>query len=342
MAEPVLRVRDLATTFETDLGDLRAIEGVSFDLYVGRTLCLVGESGCGKSVTALSVMGLLPDRAFVSEGAVYLGVANVAEGAIDLTRLSETELGRVRGRHVAMIFQDPTSALNPVHTLGDQIAEGLMHHLALSKTAARARAAELLAKVGIPAPAERLDAYPHQISGGMRQRVMIAMAIACGPRVLVADEPTTALDVTIQAQVLELLRTLRDETGMAVLLITHDLGVVAEVADEVAVMYAGRIVERAPVRVLFNSPRHPYTRALLRSMPSRAFRIGDRAPLRLPTIAGVVPSLGAWPKGCRFQDRCDVVEGRCRAEEPSLRRVGDAEVACFVAGAPDVAAEAHG
>jgi peptide/nickel transport system ATP-binding protein len=342
MAEPVLRVRDLATTFETDLGDVRAVEDVSFDLHAGRTLCLVGESGCGKSVTALSLMGLLPDSAYVSEGAVHLAADGGGEGAIDLTRLTETELGRVRGRHVAMVFQDPTSALNPVHTLGDQLTEGLVHHLALSRADARDRAVALLAKVGIPAPAERLDAYPHQLSGGMRQRVMIAMAIACGPRVLVADEPTTALDVTIQAQVLELLRTLRDETGMAVLLITHDLGVVAEVADEVAVMYAGRIVERAPVRAIFAAPRHPYTRALLRSIPSRAVGTGDRAHLRLPTIPGVVPSLGAWPKGCRFQDRCEVVEERCRAEEPSLHRVGDTEVACFAARAPDAVAEAHG
>jgi peptide/nickel transport system ATP-binding protein len=233
-----------------------------------------------------------------------------------------------------------------VHTIGAQLVEGLSHHLGLAPAAARARAAALLAKVGIPSPAERLDAYPHQLSGGMRQRVMIAMAVACGPRVLVADEPTTALDVTIQAQVLELLRTLRDESGMAVLLITHDLGVVAEVADEVAVMYAGRIVERAPVRAIFATPRHPYTWALLRSIPSRAVGLGagpgDRARLRLPTIPGAVPALGAWPVGCRFQDRCDVVEQRCRKEEPSLRRLGDAEVACFVPRAPDAVAEAHG
>jgi oligopeptide/dipeptide ABC transporter ATP-binding protein len=340
--EPVLRVRALCTTFATDEGEVRAVDGVSFDVLPGRTLCLVGESGCGKSVTALSVMGLLPrESAFVESGSIEL---SGREGAPprDLTKLDERALAAIRGRELAMIFQDPTSSLNPVYTVGAQLEEGLRAHLHLSRDAARARAAELLAKVGIPSPRERLDAYPHQLSGGMRQRVMIAMAIACSPRVLLADEPTTALDVTIQAQVLELLRTLRDETGMGVLLITHDLGVVAEVADEVAVMYAGRIVETAPVRALFRAPRHPYTKGLHRSIPSRALRPGaseeERARLRLPTIAGTVPSLGRWPAGCRFQDRCDEVRDRCRRETPPLRDAGQGtRVACFAV--PEVGAD---
>ena len=330
-----LRVRDLATTFVTDEGEVRAVDGVSLEIAPGATLGLVGESGCGKSVTALSILGLLPAHAaFVERGTVEI---SGDRGPIELVALGEAERAAVRGDRIAMIFQDPMSSLNPMMTIGEQLAEGLRAHRGLTRAAARERSVALLRKVGIPAPEERLDTYPHQLSGGMRQRVMIAMAIACGPRVLLADEPTTALDVTIQAQVLELLRTLRDESGMALLLITHDLAVVSEIADEVAVMYAGRIVERGPTRQVLEAPLHPYTQGLVRSIPSRAVREGateaERAKLRLPTIPGTVPALGRWPEGCRFADRCERVEARCRERSPTL--VGQAnggEVACFRAG----------
>jgi oligopeptide/dipeptide ABC transporter ATP-binding protein len=327
-----LRVRDLATTFVTDEGEVRAVDGVSLEIAPGATLGLVGESGCGKSVTALSILGLLPEHtAFVERGTVEI---EGERGLIELVALGENERASVRGDRIAMIFQDPMSSLNPMMTIGDQLAEGLVAHRGLSRAAARQRCVELLRKVGIPGPEERLGAYPHQLSGGMRQRVMIAIAIACGPRVLLADEPTTALDVTIQAQVIELLRTLRDESGMALLLITHDLAVVSEIADEVAVMYAGKIVERGPTRRVLEQPLHPYTRGLVRSIPSRAVRDGasdeERRTLRLPTIPGTVPALGRWPAGCRFADRCELVEGRCREEPPSLvAHASGAEVACF-------------
>ncbi len=334
-----LRVRDLVTTFATDAGDVRAVDGVSLTLEAGKTLGLVGESGCGKSVTALSIMGLLPEHAaFLESGSIEV---SGKEGVRDLATLDEPALAKIRGRELSMIFQDPMSSLNPMMTIGDQLAEGLIAHRGLSREAARARSIEVLKKVGIAAPHERLDAYPHQLSGGMRQRVMIAIAIACEPRVLVADEPTTALDVTIQAQVLELLSALQAELGMAMLLITHDLAVVSETAEEIAVMYAGRIVERGPTARVLESPLHPYTRGLLRSIPSRAVRPGaskeERARLRLPTIAGSVPALGRWPRGCRFADRCDDVIARCREESPDLAAVSgsarDGEVACFVAHA---------
>ncbi len=332
-----LRVRGLVTTFATDEGEVRAVDGVSLDLEAGRTLGLVGESGCGKSVTALSIMGLLPaPSAFVEEGAIELATS---AGIRELVGLDEGALSRLRGRELAMIFQDPMSSLNPMMTIGAQLEEGLLAHPAraggrLDRGGARARAIALLRKVGIPAPEERVDAYPHQLSGGMRQRVMIAMAIACEPRVLVADEPTTALDVTIQAQVLALLRALRDELGMALLLITHDLAVVAEVADEVAVMYAGQIVERGPTRRVLEEPLHPYTRGLVRSIPSRAFArpltSEERRRLRLPTIPGTVPPLGRWPDGCRFADRCAFATPRCREEAPRLAgHARGGEVACF-------------
>ncbi|MBX7192517.1 MAG: ABC transporter ATP-binding protein [Sandaracinaceae bacterium] len=330
-----LRVRDLVTTFRTDAGEVRAVDGVSLEIAPGRTLGLVGESGCGKSVTALSILGLLPERlAYVESGSIELATH---AGTRDLAKLDEDAYVGVRGPEISMIFQDPMSSLNPMMTVGEQLTEGLLAHRAMSHEAADARAIELLRKVGIPAPEERVHAYPHQLSGGMRQRVMIAIAIACEPKVLVADEPTTALDVTIQAQVLELLRVLRDESGMALLLITHDLAVIAEVADEVAVMYAGRIVERGAASAVLAAPHHPYTRALLRSIPSHALVPGAsgeaRKKLRLPTIAGTVPALGAWPSGCRFVDRCDVAIARCREEMPPLspppNRAEGGEVACW-------------
>jgi peptide/nickel transport system ATP-binding protein len=295
MPEPILAVEDLVTIFDTDEGPVRAVDGVSFAVAPGETLAIVGESGCGKSVTALSIMGLVPEPGRIAGGRIVL------EGR-DLARMPERELRGLRGRHVSMIFQDPSSSLNPVYTVGRQIEETLRAHLGLRGAASRARAIELLERVGIPAPAVRVDDYPHQLSGGMRQRVMIAIALACEPKLLIADEPTTALDVTIQAQILELLAKLQRETGTSVVLITHDLGVVAELADHVAVMYAGRLVETADVRSLFAHPQHPYTRGLLRSVPG----FGENASRRrLHTIRGVVPDLRGLPRGCRFQERCE-------------------------------------
>ena len=310
--DPLLSVRSLVTEFRTDAGLLRAVDDVSFEIPSGGTLAVVGESGCGKSVTSLSILRLIQPPGRVASGEI------VFEGR-DLLRLSEPEMRKVRGAQIAMIFQEPMSSLNPVYTVGEQIIESIVLHQKRPKKEAWARAVELLKLVGIPSPDERARAYPHQLSGGMRQRVMIAMALACEPKLLIADEPTTALDVTIQAQILELLAELRARLGMAVMLITHDLGLVADFADEVVVMYAGRVVERAPVRELFRAPRHPYTRGLLRSVPS----YGDNSRARrLPTIQGVVPDLRALPIGCRFRDRCDVSFDRC-LEEPALRALSE-------------------
>ena len=311
MPEALLSVRRLCTEFVTDSGVLRAVDDVSFDVPRGGALGLVGESGCGKSVTSLSILRLIQAPGRIASGEI------VFDGH-DLLRLGAREMRAVRGARVAMIFQEPMSSLNPVYTVGDQIAESLLLHRAMSRRAARDRVVELLTQVGIPSPAERAGAYPHQLSGGMRQRVMIAMALACEPQLLIADEPTTALDVTIQAQILELLRDLRARLGMAVLLITHDLGVVAEFAEDVVVMYAGRVVERAPVADLFRDPRHPYTQGLLRSVPSYGDNLGAR---RLPTIPGVVPDLRSLPGGCRFRDRCAQAMATCAEREPPLHRV---------------------
>ncbi len=310
VTEPLLSIRHLCTEFATDDGSLRAVDDVSFDLPPGGALGLVGESGCGKSVTSLSVLRLIQPPGRIVSGEIRF------EGR-DLLALSEREMRKVRGARIGMIFQEPMSSLNPVYTVGDQIAEVLTLHRDLSRRAAWARAVELLALVGIPSPGERASAYPHQLSGGMRQRVMIAMALACEPKLLIADEPTTALDVTIQAQIIELLRDLRARLGMAVLLITHDLGLVAEFAEDVVVMYAGRVVERAPVSELFADPRHPYTQGLLRSVPSYGDNLGAR---RLPTIPGMVPDLRKLPTGCRFRDRCDKAFVLCAEQEPRLYR----------------------
>ncbi len=313
VTEPLLSVRNLVTEFRTDAGLLRAVDDVSFDIPAGSTLAVVGESGCGKSVTSLSILRLILAPGRIASGQILF------EGS-DLLALPEPEMRKVRGARIAMIFQEPMSSLNPVYTVGDQIIESIVLHQKRPKREAWARAVELLALVGIPSPAERARAYPHQLSGGMRQRVMIAMALACEPKLLIADEPTTALDVTIQAQILELLAGLRDKLGMAVMLITHDLGLVADFAEEVVVMYAGRVVERAPVRDLFRGPKHPYTRGLLRSVPS----YGDNSKARrLPTIPGVVPDLRALPGGCRFRDRCGDAFDRCALEEPALRSAAD-------------------
>jgi peptide/nickel transport system ATP-binding protein len=303
----LLRVDGLRTEFSTDQGPVTSVDGVGFDLAAGETLCLVGESGSGKSVTALSIMGLLAGNGRVTGGSV------VFEGQ-DLAGLPEEELRRIRGHAIAMIFQEPMTSLNPVLTIGDQLAETMILHLGLTKAAARARAIELLDKVGIPRANEVVDDHPHRLSGGMRQRVMIAMALSCGPRLIIADEPTTALDVTIQAQILRLMRELGAETGTAMIFITHDLGVVAEMADRVAVMYAGQVVEETDVYTLFDEPKHPYTTALLRSIP----HITTPADDRLASISGSVPSLLHMPSGCRFHERCPHAMERCATEPPAL------------------------
>ena len=305
MSEPLLEVRDLHTHFFTDDGVVRAVDGVSYALRAGETLAVVGESGSGKSVTALSILRLVasPPGRIVSGAILFRGA--------DLLELSEEEMRKIRGRRISMIFQEPMTSLNPVHTCGAQIAEVVELHEGASRDASHARAIEMLKLVGIPSPEQRANEYPHQLSGGMRQRVMIAMALACTPDVLIADEPTTALDVTIQAQILDLLARLRRELGMAVLLVTHDLGVVAETADHVAVMYAGEVVEHAGVRELFARPCHPYTAGLLASLP----RLGERRE-RLRVIPGNVPNPARFPAGCRFHPRCPVAIDRCRIEAP--------------------------
>jgi oligopeptide/dipeptide ABC transporter ATP-binding protein len=304
---PLLQVEELSVAFETDAGDALAVDGVSFSLKTRETLCLVGESGCGKSATALSILRLLP-----APPARTLSGRILFEGR-DLVRLPERELRRVRGGRVGMVFQEPMTSLNPVFRVGEQIAEGLRLHSGLSQAEARAKAVALLEEVGIPSAERRVDDFPHQMSGGMRQRVMIAMAVACEPALIIADEPTTALDVTIQSQVLELLRALVQEKNSGLLLITHDLGVMRDAADRVAVMYLGKIVEYAPAAELFHSPLHPYTRGLMRSRPGLDPQGRKK---RLPTIPGAVPGLLAKPSGCPFRDRCPETHARCLAEPP--------------------------
>ena len=313
--EPLLRVRDLKTYFVTEHGSgtARAVDGVSFDLFPGETLGIVGESGCGKTVTSLSILRLVPEP----PGHIRPGSLIEFEGR-NLLVLAPPELRAVRGNQIAMIFQEPMTSLNPVFTVGDQIAEAAIIHQHLSRSAARRRAIEMLKLVGIPDPEERADHYPHQLSGGMRQRVMIAMALVCHPKVLIADEPTTALDVTIQAQILELLDRLQKELGMAVLLITHDLGIVAGHADRVVVMYAGQVVETAVTTALFDRPTHPYTEGLMAAVP----RI-DVPRSRLDAIPGQVPAATAWPPGCRFHPRCPYAWDKCVTEEPPLLETAD-------------------
>jgi oligopeptide/dipeptide ABC transporter ATP-binding protein len=320
---PLLRVRDLVTTFRTEQGPLRAVDEVSFEVREGATLGIVGESGCGKSVTALSILRLIP----FPQGTIDAG--SVELRGKDLLRITERAMQDVRGNEISMIFQEPMTSLNPVYTVGTQIIEAIRLHQKKSRGDARARAIEMLRLVGIPAPETQVDAYPHQMSGGMRQRVMIAMALACEPSLLIADEPTTALDVTIQAQILELLAKLKEKMGMSVILITHDLGVVAEVATDVVVMYAGRVVESAPVKRLFAHPRHPYTRGLLRTLPSSE----TKARARLPVIEGLVPDPFALPPGCRFADRCPMVVAECTKAEPELVAVTEAGAAEAAEGA---------
>jgi peptide/nickel transport system ATP-binding protein len=319
VAEPVLEIRDLVTEFRTDRGTVRAVDGVSFEIPARGTLGVVGESGCGKSVTALSIMRLVasPPGRIASGRIEYAGK--------DLLALPLDQMRAIRGNRIAMIFQEPMTSLNPVYTVGDQVGEAVRLHQKKSKAEARVVALEMLRLVGIPSPEERIDSYPHQLSGGMRQRVMIAMALACKPDLLIADEPTTALDVTIQAQILELLKSLQRELGMSILLITHDLGVVAETCDEVVVMYAGRVVERADTATLFASPRHHYTAGLLKSVPAYGV---EGSQERLSEIKGMVPSLAELPAGCKFVDRCPAAQDRCRAEEPALVQLGASRARC--------------
>ncbi|WP_265911368.1 ABC transporter ATP-binding protein [Erwinia billingiae] len=321
MMSSILSVSRLSITLRIGRERVWALSDLSFAINAGETLALVGESGCGKSLTALALMGLLPQpTAQVSEGEIRF------DGE-DLTRLSDRQMQRLRGRKIAMIFQDPMSALNPVKTVGNQLMEVLRVHLGLSRAEAFERAVALLEKVHIPDPRRRMQEYPHRLSGGMSQRVMIAMAIACQPTLLIADEPTTALDVTIQAQILALLRELQQETGMALLLITHDLGVVAAMADRVAVMYAGRKVEEAPVLSLFDHPVHPYTRGLMRATPT-----SGAASQKLLSIPGRVPALSQLPAGCAFYDRCAEAQPGCQQRPPELTLFGGQQfAACFVA-----------
>ncbi len=334
MANAVLEVEELVTEFRTEHGTVRAVDGVSFEIPARGTLGVVGESGSGKSVTALSIMRLVASGGRIASGKIrYAGK--------DLLALPVAEMRAIRGNRIAMVFQEPMTSLNPVFTVGDQVGEAVRLHQKKSRGEARKTAIEMFRLVGIPSPEERVDAYPHQLSGGMRQRVMIAMALACKPDLLIADEPTTALDVTIQAQILELLKSLQKELGMSILLITHDLGVVAETCDEVVVMYAGRVVERATAETLFAAPRHHYTAGLLRSVPSYASEpTGEQVPLgrgedapagdrkRLVEIPGMVPSLADLPIGCKFADRCPAVQDDCRATEPALVQLGASKVRC--------------
>ncbi len=315
MSEKILEVKNLETSFRVEEGTVKAVDNVSFDVYLGKTTGIVGESGCGKSVTSLSIMRLIPNPPGKISGGdiLYKGKS--------LLGLSAAEMRKIRGNEISMIFQEPMTSLNPVFTIGNQIIEAIaLHQRELTKRQCREKAIEMLKIVGIPSPDTRIDDYPHQLSGGMRQRVMIAMALSCNPHVLIADEPTTALDVTIQAQILELLRGLQDKVGMAMILITHDLGVVAESCDDVIVMYAGKVVEQGTVGEIFKNPRHPYTQGLLNSIPTLAKDpTGKVKKKRLETIAGIVPSLLDLPKGCRFQDRCPHVIDACRPVEPELR-----------------------
>ena len=318
---PLLSIEDLAISFETDEGIVDVIDEVNIELEEGETLGVVGESGCGKSVTALAVMGLLPKPA-----------GRITGGAIrfqghDLTQLTSEELSRVRGDQIAMIFQEPMTALNPVHRVGKQLGESYrLHHPEASQAEIRQESLRLMDHVGIPAAERRLDEYPHQLSGGMRQRVMIAMALSSTPRILIADEPTTALDVTIQAQILELLRDLQAEHGMSIIFITHDLGVIAELASRVVVMYAGRVAEEASVETLFGSPLHPYTKGLLSSIP----RLESESKSVLPTIPGVVPSISELPVGCRFSNRCEFAQDQCSISKPTLEQVSEGRnVSCL-------------
>lgn len=310
MDNPLLEIKSLSTHFFTEDGIIHAVEDVSFEIQPGEILSLVGESGCGKSVTGLSILRLIPSP----PGKILRG--QILFNGRDLLKLEESEMEKVRGNEISMIFQEPMTSLNPVFTIGDQIMEPLLLHQGLDKKKAREKAIELLARVKIPSPESRIHSYPHQLSGGMRQRAMIAMSLACRPKLLIADEPTTALDVTIQAQVLRLIKEIQREMGMSVMLITHDLGVVSEIADRVAVMYAGRLVEYAPLTTLFGQMRHPYTKGLLESIPHL-----NQKHRRLNAIPGQVPNPLDLPSGCKFHPRCYLAIEACKKEEPPLQKI---------------------
>ncbi|HEX7151800.1 MAG TPA: ABC transporter ATP-binding protein [Thermoanaerobaculia bacterium] len=332
-AEALLQVKNLRTSFPTQDGIVHAVDNVSFNVRRGEAVALVGESGCGKSVTAMSIMRLVTSPGKITGGEIRFKGRNLAE-------LSDKEMRHIRGNDIAMVFQEPMTSLNPVFKIGAQVAEAIRLHRNVSKKEAWKQAGEMLDLVSIPDPVKRLDDYPHQLSGGMRQRVMIAMALSCDPELLIADEPTTALDVTIQAQIMELLASLQKRLGLAILLITHDLGVVAEFCERIIVMYTGRVVEEAPVRDLFSKPSHPYTRGLLKSLPSvnasgiiPAKTEYDIRPDRLPTIKGMVPSLNALPSGCKFNPRCPDVMDICLGNEPALMPVQPEQSArCYLHG----------
>ena len=330
----LLSVRDLKTYFLQDEGTVKAVDGVSFDLYPEGTLGIVGESGCGKSVTARSILGIVDRPGRIVGGEIRFrrqpAGAALGDGVVDLAKLPPNgpEMRAIRGAEIALIFQEPMSSFSPVHTVGSQIVEAIMLHQQVNRREARAKTIEMLRRVGVSSPEQRIDQLSNQLSGGLRQRAMIAMALSCHPTLLIADEPTTALDVTTQTQILELMRQLQREDGMAIMLITHDLGVVAEMATDVAVMYLGRVVEQAPVDEIFHTPRHPYTQALLRSIP----RMRSRSRERLIPIAGAVPHPYDRPSGCPFHPRCpQFMAGRCDVEAPTLRPVGDKHtVSCFL------------
>lgn len=315
----VLEVRNLQTSFSTDQGEVRAVDGVSFDVPKGKTIGIVGESGSGKSITSLSILRLLAGNGKIKGGEVRF------KGE-DLVNVSEDRMRKLRGNEISMIFQEPMTSLNPVYTVGQQISESLIHHQGMNKKQAMVRSIELLKLVGIPSPEKRVKAYPFELSGGMRQRVMIAMSLACDPEILIADEPTTALDVTIQAQILELIKELQDRLGMSVIFITHDLGVVAETCDYVAVMYAGQVVEYSDIRTLFKMPKHPYSIGLLNSLPRHDIDQG-----RLVPIKGNVPSPHEMPTGCRFAPRCPAATDLCRSKMPELMTDGEGnQIRCWI------------
>lgn len=320
-SKALLQVKQLQTAFNTEGGKIRALDGVSFQVEKGKTLAVVGESGCGKSVTAMSIMGLVQEANGFIEGGEILFNGN------DLAKYTREQIRRIRGNEIAMIFQEPMTALNPVYTVGDQIGEVFRIHQGMSRKQARQEALRMLKMVSMPSPEKRLDEYPFQLSGGMRQRIVIAMALACEPSLLIADEPTTALDVTIQAQILRLMKSLQKEKGTSIMFITHDLGVVAEVADHVVVMYAGKAVEYGPVRDIFKNPQHPYTKGLLKSIPS----LDDKKTEKLFTIEGTVPGLKNLPKGCRFNTRCTQAKDACFESNPEFTKVdpNGHKVACY-------------
>jgi peptide/nickel transport system ATP-binding protein len=341
---PILEVRDLRTYFFAEEGTVKAVDGASFELHAGRTLGIVGESGCGKSVTARSILRIVERPGRIVSGEILLRRPSEdgrPEETVDVAQLDpeSREIRQIRGGEIGLVFQEPMTSFSPVHTVGNQMIETIRLHLGLDARAARGRAIDLLRQVGIPKPERRVDEYAFQMSGGLRQRAMIATALSCGPRVLIADEPTTALDVTTQAQILDLLRHLQAREGMAIILITHNLGVVAEMCDEVVVMYLGRVVERGPVDAIFHAPQHPYTRALLRSIPS----IQAQVRTKLPTIAGSIPHPHNRPAGCPFHPRCvEWIRGTCERHEPELLPVGEESgvaVSCFLHHPPRASAE---